>query len=159
MRDSVLAFWLGIAVAFVIFVAGSAATTFDADVRPTGDGVAFAQHVDGPISQLLAVGPSLGTLHVAKRSWGVFTEYTEDLTIAGARLAQATGAPASFRVSLTLPGTVASTNATGRDGRALVWTSLPADAPLTAAARATNWPAVVLLAAAALLPLALRARP
>jgi len=159
MRDTVVAFWLGIAVAFVVFVAGSAATTFDATVRPTDAGLTFAQRVDGgAVGQLLSAGPSLGTLHLAKRSWGIVTSYAEDLTVAGARVSQAAGTSVALRVILTMPGTVVGTNAPSRDGAALVWTSLPSDAPLSATARAVNWPAVVLLAAAAALPLWLRAR-
>jgi len=159
MRDTVVAFWLGIAAAFLVFVASSAATTFDASVRPTDTGLTLAQRVDGgAVGELLSVGPSIGTLHFSKRSWGILTSYAEELTIASARVSQAAGTPVALRVSLTMPGTVVGTNAPSRDGAALVWTSLPSDAPLSATARAVNWPAVVLLAVAAALPLWLRAR-
>ena len=87
----------------------------------------------GPLSRMLAptLG-TLGTLRFTKRGWGILTTYSQELTVTAARLAQQAGTPVGVRVSLQVPGTITGTNATGRDGRTLVWGQIPPDAPLWA---------------------------
>lgn len=151
MRGTVLAFWLGVAVAFVIFIITTAATTFEAAVTAgEGQPVQLVQHVDqGALGRLPAPAAfPVGTLRLTKRGWGFVTTYREEITIAGGEALARAGAPADLRVRLTVPGRVASTNATGRDGNVLVWAALPANEPLRAETRAVNWPLLVGLAAA-----------
>ncbi len=154
MRWTVLAFWLGVVVASAAFVVTTAATTFDADVT-TGEGqpARLAQRVDqGALSRLLAPAAlTLGSVRLTKRGWGLVTTYTEELSVAGGRPATQAGVPLDLRVTLEIPGTVVATNANGRDGAALVWTSLPQDAPLRAQTRVVNWPLIIVLVAAAAL--------
>ncbi len=79
----------------------------------------------------------------------MLTTYTQELSVTAARLAQQAGTPVSLSVTLAIPGTVVGTNATGREDRTLVWSEIPADAPLWARTRIINWPAALLVAAAA----------
>ncbi len=160
MRRTVLAFWLGVAVSSAVFIITAAATTFDADVT-SGEAqpIRLVQRVDEEaLSRLLAPASlTLGSVRLTKRGWGVVTTYSEEISIAGGRLATVAGAPVDVRVTLEIPGTVVATNATGREGRALVWTGLPADAPLRAQTRAVNWPLVAFLIAAVVLSFRIRA--
>jgi len=156
MRRAAGAFWLGAIAAAAVFIATDG-TTFDA--RVTGGEarqVQLVQHVDrGRIGLLLTPeAPAAGGLHLTKRSWGIVTVYTEEVTAAGARFA---GAPVDVRLVLDIPGAVTATNATAREGSALVWTALPAAEPAWVRTRAVNWPLVVAAAAAIGLSLWLRA--
>ncbi len=151
MRSMILAFWLGAAVAFVIFIMTTAATTFEASVAGgPSEPAQFVQYVDqGALSRLLAPAAlTFGTVRLTKRGWGVVTTYTEELTIAAGALATRAGAPVDLHVRLSVPGRVVATNATGRDGNALVWSALPANEPLRAETRAVNWPLLAVLGAA-----------
>ncbi len=154
MRQAVLGFWAGVVAASVVLIITTTATTFDADVT-TGEGqpMRLVQRVDqGAVSRLLApTALTLGSVRVTKRGWGLVTSYTEEISVAGGRLATQAGIPLDLRVTLAIPGTVVATNATGREGGALVWTALPQDALLRAATRAFNWPVIILLVAGAAL--------
>ncbi|HLW61385.1 MAG TPA: hypothetical protein VKV57_15890 [bacterium] len=159
MRRAVLAFWIGVAVTYIVLTVNASSTTFDVDVIPgEGPGVDVAERVDqGPLSRL--VHPELGTLgtvRFSKRGWGVLTTYGQDLTVTAARLSQQAGSPLSVRVSLDVPGKVTGTNASGRDGGALVWNEVPKDAPLWVHTRAINWPVVIFAAVAVALSLWVR---
>lgn len=150
MRNMILAFWLGAAVAFVVFVMTTAATTFEASVTGSpSQPPQFVQYVDqGALGHLLAPAAfTFGTVRLTKRGWGFVTTYTEDLTIAAGLLTRA-GAPVDFQVRLSVPGRVVATNATGRDGNGLAWSTLPANGPLRAETRAVNWPLLVFLGVA-----------
>jgi hypothetical protein len=154
MRQMVLAFWLGAAVASFVFMLTSTATTFDADVT-VGESqpLRFAQRVDqAEVSRLLAPSAlALGALRLTKRGWGLVTTYTEDLTIARGPLPALAETAGGIRITLDMPGTVVATNADGRDGRLLVWSAgnvAGGAGPLRAQTRAVNWPLVVFLAAA-----------
>lgn len=152
MRRTVLAFWLGVVVASAVLIITTTATTFDADVT-SGEGqpVQLVQRVDqGALSRLLAPAAlTLGTVRLTKRGWGLVTAYTEEISVAGGRLATQAGVPLDLRVTLEIPGTVVATNANGRAGTALVWTSLPQGAPLRAETRAVNWVVIIFLVVAA----------
>ena len=151
MRGGILSAWVGITITYVVLTLSAFSTTFDVDVvLGASTGLAVAERVDqGPLSRMLS--PALGTLgalRFTKRNWGLGATYTQELTVTAARLAQQAGAPISVSVTLAIPGTVVGTNATGRDNRTLVWSEIPADAPLWARTRTINWPAVFLAAAA-----------
>jgi hypothetical protein len=146
MRSTILAFWIGVIVTYIVLTFSTFSTTVDADVVPTeATGIGVAERVDqGTLSRLRSPGlGTLGTLRVTKRSWGLFTTYAQELTVTAARLAQQAGTPVGVRVSLELPGTVTGTNATARDGRTLVWNEIPPDAPMWARTRAVSWPVVL----------------
>lgn len=146
MRGTVAGFWLGVLFAAVLFAA-TGGTAVDIRIVGTEAGRAqLEQHVDqGALAGLLAPSAPLGVLHIKKRSWGLATTYSETLAARGARGAGAQ----EMRVLLTLPGAVTGTNAPGREGRALVWTTLPGPEPAWAEAGAVNWFAVVAAAGAA----------
>lgn len=146
MRRTVAGFWLGALFAAVLFAA-TGGTAIDIRVVGTEAGrTQLEQDVDqGALAGLLAPSAPLGVLHIKKHSWGLATTYSETLAAPAARAA---GAP-EMRVLLTLPGAVTVTNAAGREGRALVWTALPGSEPAWAEARAVNWFAVAVAAAAA----------
>lgn len=151
IRRAVLAFWIGVAVTYIVLTLNASATTFDVDVVPTeANGLGIAERVDqGPLSRLLH--PELGTLgalRFTKRGWGILTSYGQELTVTAARIAQQAGAPVTVRVDVQVPGTVTGTNATGREGRALVWAEIPKDAPLWVRTRTVNWPVVIFLGVA-----------
>ena len=151
MRGGILSAWIGITITYLVLTLSAFSTTFDVDVVPGASaGLAVAERVDqGPLSRMLSPGlGTLGALRFTKRNWGLFATYTQELTVTAARLAQQAGAPIGVSVTLAIPGTVVGTNATGRDNRTLVWSEIPADAPLWARTRITNWPAVFLAAAA-----------
>ena len=152
MRATFLAFWLGVAVTYLILTLTASSTTLDVDVVPgEANSLAVTERVDGgPLSRMLNPGiATLGTLRLTKRSWGVVTTYTQELGVTAARLAQQAGTQIPVKVSLSIPGTIVGTNAASREGGALVWTEVPPDAPLWARTRAINWP-VALFAIAAL---------
>src|SRR5207302_1683161 len=124
MRRIVLGFWIGVAAAYVVLTLNTASTAFDVDVVPTeANAIGVVERVDqGPLSRMLS--PTLGTLgtvRFTKRGWGILTTYSQELTVTAARLAQQAGTSVGVRVSLQVPGTITGTNATGRDGRTLVW--------------------------------------
>ncbi len=150
MRSTLLAFWVGVGVAFVIFIITAAATTFEASVTGGEQAIEFVQYVDqGALGRLLAPAAlTFGTVRLTKRGWGIVTTYTEELTIAPGAVSARAGEPVNLRVRLSVPGRVIAANATGRDGAALVWSALPANEPLRAQTRAVNWPLLVLLGAA-----------
>ncbi len=75
------------------------------------------------------------------------TTYSQELGVAAVRLAQQAGTQIGLRVSLDLPGTIVTTNATGRDGATLVWSEIPKEGPMQASARAINWPVAIFPAA------------
>jgi hypothetical protein len=160
MRRTVLGFWIGVAVTYGVLTLNAASTAFDVDVVPTeANAIGVVERVDqGPLSRMLSptLG-TLGTLRFTKRGWGILTTYSQELTVTAARLAQQAGSPVGVRVSLQIPGTITGTNATGREGRALVWGQIPPDAPLWAHTRATNWPVVLFIAVAAALSFWVRA--
>ena len=154
MQRTALGFWLGVAASFALFILSPAGMRFDAEVtagesRP----VEFVEHVDqGLLSRLLAPAAlPLGSVRLTKRNWGVVTFYSEQITVEGARLTRQAGSPLDLRVVLEIPGTVVGTNASGREGRALVWTAFPANTPLWAQTRAVNWPILAFLVVAAAL--------
>lgn len=160
MQRTALGFWLGVLASFVFFILGTAGVRFDAAVtageaRP----IEFAERVDqGILGRLLSpAAPTLGSVTLTKRSWGVVTYYAERITVAGARLAGQGGEPLQLRIALEIPGTVVGTNANAREGGKLVWTTLPTDAPLWAETRSVNWTVVAFLVGAAVLSLMLRA--
>ena len=160
MRRTVLGFWIGVAVTYVVLTLNTASTAFDVDVVPTeANAIGVVERVDqGPLSRMLS--PTLGTLgtvRFTKRGWGILTTYSQELTVTAARLAQQAGTPVGVRVSLQVPGTITGTNATGRDGRTLVWGQIPPDAPLWARTRAINWPVILFMAAAVALSYWVRA--
>lgn len=161
MRSGILAFWIGVAVTYLFLTLTASSTTIDVDVVPgSANNVAVAERVDaGPLARLFNPGiATLGTLRLTKRSWGLFNTYSQELGVAAVRLAQQAGTQIGLRVSLEVPGTVVSTNATGRDGRTLIWTEIPQEGPMQMRARAINWPVVVLAAAATAATVWLRAR-
>ena len=145
MRRTVLGFWIGVAVTYVVLTLNTASTAFDVDVVPTeANAIGVVERVDqGPLSRMLAptLG-TLGTLRFTKRGWGILTTYSQELTVTAARLAQQAGTSVGVRVSLQVPGTITGTNATGRDGRTLVWGQIPPEATLWARTRAINWPVI-----------------
>ena len=148
MRGTVAGFWLGALLTAAVFAATGGTAV---DIRVTGTEAGRAQleqAVDqSAVAALLLPGaPAIGTLHIKKRNWGLMTTYSETLAAPAARAA---GIP-DVRVLLTVPGAVTVTNASGREGRALVWTGLPGPEPAWAEARAINWPvaAFAVLAAA-----------
>ncbi len=159
MHSRVLTFWLGVAAAFAVFIISGSATTFDADVTGgEAQPVRFVQRVDqGPLDRLLAPASlSLGSVRLTKRAWGPVTTYSEEIRLAGGRLSTQAGGPVDIRVVMRMPGRIVATNATGREGNALVWTALPADAPMRAETRAVNWPLVAILAIAVALSYRMR---
>ncbi len=159
MQRTALGFWLGVAASFVFFLLGTAGVRVDAvvtagEARP----IEFMQHVDqGILGRLLSpAAPTLGSVRLTKRTWGVVTLYSEQITVAGARLAGQAGEPLQLRVALDIPGTVVGTNADTREGGTLVWTALPADAPLWVETRSVNWAVVAFFVGAAILTVMLR---
>lgn len=151
MRREMRAFWLGVAISSAVFIFTSG-TTVDIDAS-AGEphAIAVTGRVDHGVLGRLFSPPSeaLGAIRVTKRGWGLVTTYSEQITVLGARLANAAGVPLNLKISVVLPGTVTDSNAPAREGRALVWTTLPAEAPtLWAQSRAVNWPVALLLAAA-----------
>ncbi|HKV46237.1 MAG TPA: hypothetical protein VJT32_16430 [bacterium] len=159
MRRGVLAFWIGVVVTYIVLTLNASSTTFDVDMVPgETPGVGVAERIDqGPLSRL--VHPELGTLgtvRFSKRGWGFLTTYSQELTVTAARLAQQAGSPLSVAVSLEVPGKVTGTNASGRDGGALVWSGIPKDGPLWVRTRAINWPVVLFAAVAIALSLWVR---
>lgn len=158
MHRMVLAFWLGVLTSSAALVVSTTATTFDADVTAgESQPVRLDQRIDqGALGRLLApTSLTLGSVRLTKRGWGLVSTYSEEITVAGGRAATAAGIPMDLRVTLEVPGTVVATNATGREGRALVWTALPQGGALRATARAVNWPLAALLVAAGALSLRL----
>lgn len=156
MRSAVAGFWLGAVCTAALFAAaGGTAVTVRVTATDTGH-AQLEQEVDqNPLATLLApAAPPVGALHIRKRNWGIITTYAQTLAAPGARAA---GVP-DVRVLLTLPGAVTATNADGREGRALVWTGLPAAEPAWAEARAINWPVAALAAAAAAVSLWVRGK-
>jgi len=150
MRTTFLAFWLGVAVTYLILTLTASSTTLDVDVVPgEANSLAVTERVDGgPLSRVLNPGiATIGTLRLTKRNWGLLTTYSQELGVAAVRLAQQAGTQIGLKVSLQIPGTIVSTNATGRDGGTLVWTEIPREGPMLAQARAVSWP-VALFAAA-----------
>jgi hypothetical protein len=146
-----LAFWTGVVLAYLILTLAASSSTVDVDLVPgEANGIVMAERVDqGPLSRVLNPGAAtLGTLRLTKRNWGFATTYGQELGVSAARLAQQAGAQISLKVTLAVPGAIVGTNATGRDGGALVWAEIPADAPLWVRTRAINWPVVVVAAAA-----------
>lgn len=161
MRRSILAFWLGVGVTYLFLTLAGSSTTLDIDVlQGEANSIAVAERVDaGPLSRLLNPGiATLGTLRLTKHNWGVLTTYSQELGVAAVRLARQAGTQIGLRVSLDVPGTTVSTNATGRDGRALVWAEIPAEGPMQVRARAINWPIALFAAAVIAGTLWLRAR-
>jgi hypothetical protein len=151
MRKGMLAFWSGIALGYFVLILAASSSTVDVDLVPgEANGIVMAERVDqGPLSRVLNPGiATLGTLRLTKRNWGFMTTYGQDLGVTAARLAQQAGTQISLKVTLAVPGAVIGTNATGRDGATLVWSEIPADAPLWVRTRAINWPVVVAAAAA-----------
>jgi len=151
MRRAVLAFWIGVAATFIVLVLNASSTTWDADVVATeANAIGLVERVDqGSIGRILSPGfGALGTVRFTKRSWGLVTTYSQELTVLGARIAQAAGSPLNVRVSVLIPGAVVGTNADGGDGRALVWSSIPSDAPLWVRSRSVSWPVLAFLVAA-----------
>jgi hypothetical protein len=145
-----LSFWTGVVLAYLILTLAASSSTVDVDLVPgEANGIVMAERVDqGPLSRVLNPGiATLGTLRLTKRTWGFVTTYGQELGVSAARLAQQAG-QISLEVTLAVPGTIVGTNATGRDGGALVWTEIPADAPLWVRTRAINWPVVMVAAAA-----------
>ncbi|HLW48216.1 MAG TPA: hypothetical protein VKW09_10670 [bacterium] len=154
MRSAVGGFWLGAFLTAAVFAA-TGGTTLDLRITATETGRAqLEQGVDqGALAGLLApAAPPIGALHIRKRTWGIVTTYSDTLAAPGATAA---GAP-EIRVLLTAPGAVTITNATGREGRALVWSGLPGPEPAWAETRAINWPVAVFAALAAAASLWLR---
>jgi hypothetical protein len=158
MQRTALGFWLGVVASFVFFLLGTAGVRFDAAVtageaRP----IEFTEHVDqGILSRVLSpASPTLGSVRLTKRSWGVVTLYSEQITVAGTRLAGQAGAPLELRIVLDIPGTVVGTNADKREGGTLVWTTLPTDAPLWVDTRSVNWTVAAFLVGAVILSLML----
>jgi hypothetical protein len=159
MQKTALGFWLGVVASFVFFILGTAGVRFDAAVtageaRP----VEFVERVDqGVLSRFLSpAAPALGSVTLTKRSWGVVTIYSERITVAGARLASQAGVPLELRIALEIPGTVVGTNADKQEGGTVIWTRLPADAPLWVETRSVNWTVAAFLVGAAILSLMLR---
>jgi hypothetical protein len=155
----VLAFWLGVLISSAVLIAGTTATTFDADVTAgESQPVRLDQRVDqGALSRLLApTSLTLGSVRLTKRGWGLVSTYSEEITVAGGRASARAGIPMDLRVTLEMPGTVVATNATGREGRTLMWAALPPGGTLRATTRAVNWPLAALLVAAVALSLRLR---
>jgi SAM-dependent methyltransferase len=101
---------------------------------------------------------TLGSLRLTKRSWGLLTTYSQELGVAAVRLAQQAGTQINLRVSLDIPGTVVAANATGREGRTLVWSAIPQEGPMQARARTINWPVALFGAAVIAATVWLRAR-
>lgn len=161
MRGSILAFWLGVAVTYLILTLTSSSTTLDVDLVPgEANSLAVTERLDaGPLSRVLNPGiATLGTLRLTKRNWGLLTTYSQELGVTAVRLAQQAGTQIGLKVSLDIPGTIAGTNATGRDGRTLVWTGIPQEGPMQARARAINWPVALFAAAVIAATVWLRAR-
>ena len=161
MRSNIPAFWLGVAVAYLVLTLTASSTTLDVDVVPGGSNtVAVNERVDaGPLGRLLNPGvATLSTLRFTKRSWGVIDTYSQEFGVAAVRLAQQAGTQIGLRVSLEVPGTIAGTNASGRDGRTLVWSEIPPAGPMQARARAINWPVAIFAAAAVAATVWLRMR-
>ena len=151
MRGGIPWTWIGVTITYLVLTLSAFSTTFDVDVVPgASSGLVVAERVDqGPVSRLLSPGiGTLGALRFTKRNWGLVTSYTQELSVTAARLTQQAGTPVSLSVTLAIPGTIVGTNATGRDNRTLVWSEIPADAPLWARTRVINWPASLLVAAA-----------
>ena len=150
MSRSLLVFWLGVAVAFGIVALSSSATTFEAALSPSDNGITLVQRADGSVlSELIPTGLSIGSLRFTKHSWGILTSYRDELSLISGGLARASGEPFNLRITLTMPGSVTDTNATGRQGGALLWVVSPTDTSLWAESRAVNWPVLSLFAAAA----------
>lgn len=161
MRSSIPAFWLGVALTYLFLTLTASSTTLDVDVVPGGaNSLAVTERVDaGPLARLVNPGiATLGTLRLTKRSWGVLNTYSQELGVAAVRLARQAGTQIGLRVSLDVPGTIVSTNATGRDGKTLVWTEIPPEGPMQVRARTINWPIAVFAAAAVAATIWLRAR-
>jgi hypothetical protein len=145
------AFWIGVAAAAIVFVA-TGTTTVELDATALGPrDIALVGRADqGVLGGLLSAEPlPLGRVRIVKRNWGVVDTYTEQIAVATAALTGYTGAAVAIQVRLRLPGTIAATNATGRDGETLVWAPLPADGQLWAQSRVVQWPVVLLVAAVA----------
>lgn len=149
MHSAARAFWLGAAVTAAVFLF-TGASTFDLDASGDPQAIVVNGRIDqSALGRLLTPDlATLGTVRATKRSWGLVNTYSEQIYVAGARVAQQAGAPVNLRFNLQLPGSVTATNATARDGRLLVWTAIPADATLWAHSWAVNWPIVLLLAVA-----------
>ncbi len=161
MRGNVPAFWLGVVVTYLILTLSASSTTLDVDVVPgEANSLAVTERVDGgPLDRVLNPGiATLGTLRLTKRNWGLLTTYSQELGVAAVRLAQQAGTQIGLKVSVRIPGTIISTNATGRDGGALVWTEIPPEGPMQARARAINWPVALFAAAVVAATVWLRAR-
>ncbi|HYM69206.1 MAG TPA: hypothetical protein VEZ44_06395 [bacterium] len=153
MSTTKWAFWAGVAgTAIVFFMTGATSMQLDATVLGQ-HGIALTGHADqGVLSSLLSAGPPpLGRARIIKRNWGVVNTYTEQINVVTAALADYTGTPLTVQVRLQLPGTVAASNATGRDGQMLVWAPLPSDGQLWAQSRVIEWPVVLLVAVFAIL--------
>ncbi len=161
MRGNIAAFWFGVALTYLIFTLTASSTTLDVDIVPAeANSVAVAERVDaGPLSRLFNPGiATLGTLRLTKRNWGLLTTYSQELGVAAVRLAQQAGTQIGLRVSLDIPGTIVTTNATGREGRTLVWSEIPKEGPMQARARTINWPVAIFAAAVIAATVWLRAR-
>jgi len=160
MRRGIVTFWTGAVLTYLILILTASSSTLDVDLVPgEANGIVMAERVDqGPLGRLLNPGiATLGTLRLTKRNWGVVTTYGQELGVNAVRLAQQAGTQISVKVTLAIPGAVVGTNATGKDGAALVWSEIPPDAPLWARTRAINWPVAVFAAAAIALSFWVRA--
>lgn len=156
MSTAKWAFWAGVAGAAIVFFM-TGATTVQLDATVLGEhGIALTGRADqGALSSLFsAEPPPLGRVRIVKRNWGVVNTYTEQINVVTAALADYTGTPLAVQVRLQLPGAVAASNATGRDGPMLVWAPLPSDGQLWAQSRVIEWPVVVLVVVFAILTFA-----
>jgi len=145
MRRGMLGFWIGVALTYLILTLTASSSTLDVDLVPgESNGIVVAERVDqGPLGRLLNPGiATVGTLRLTKRNWGLVTTYGQELGVTAVRLAQQAGTQIALKVTLAIPGALVGTNATGREGGALVWTEIPPDAPLWVRTRAINWPVV-----------------
>lgn len=154
-----VAYWVGLGTGFLVFAATSSATHMTAAVSLTDqDVLTVSTQVDqGTVASLTqAPGAALGTLRLAKRTWGLLTTYHEELRPSPVMGTQGwSGQP--LRVSITLPGAVRASAPVGHGGTA-VWDRLPSG-PLEARSHAINWTAALALLAASALPLAARLTP
>ena len=156
MSGAVAGFWVGALLTAALFAAtGGTTVTLRVTGGETGR-VQLEQEIDqSALRSLVPASPSLGALHIRKRTWGIVTTYSETLA---APAAQAAGIP-DMRVLLTAPGAVTVTNAAGREGRALLWRGLPGPEPAWAETRAINWSVVMFAAVAAAWSIWGRRRP
>ena len=91
------------------------------------------------MSDLIPTGLNIGSVHFTKHSWGILTSYRDEVSLIAAGLARASGHPFNLRITLTMPGSVTGTNATGRQGAALRGGSAPpTDTSMWAESRAST---------------------